>query len=81
MFIQQSQSLLENLFVEVSFDIVAGTTNKSMNGKHCSGMSLGQGSVQETCLKSIIIYAVPIGVASDAEFQVCIKWKFILFLF
>ncbi len=36
MFIQQSQSLLENLFVAVYFDIVAGTTNKSMYVKHCS---------------------------------------------
>ncbi len=35
MFIQ-SQSLLENVFVAVSFDIVAGATNKSMYGKHCS---------------------------------------------
>ncbi len=26
--------LLENLFVAVSFDIVMGATNKSMNGKH-----------------------------------------------
>ncbi len=36
MFIQPSQSLLENLFVVVSFDIVAGTTNKSMYGNHCT---------------------------------------------
>ncbi len=28
MFIQRSQSLLENLFVAVSFDIGAGATNK-----------------------------------------------------
>ncbi len=36
MFIQRSQSLLENLFVAVSFDIVVGATNKSMYEKHCS---------------------------------------------
>ncbi len=33
-FIQPSIILLENLFVVVSFDIVMGATNKSMNGKH-----------------------------------------------
>ncbi len=33
-FIQPSIILLENLFVAVSFDIVTGATNKSMNGKH-----------------------------------------------
>ncbi len=33
-FIQPSISLLENLFLAVSFDIVTGATNISMNGKH-----------------------------------------------
>ncbi len=33
-FVQPSISLLENLFVVFSFDIVMGATNKSMNGKH-----------------------------------------------
>ncbi len=33
-FIEPSIILLENLFVAVSFDIVTGATNKSMNGKH-----------------------------------------------
>ncbi len=33
-FIQPNIILLENLFEAVSFDIVTGATNKSMNGKH-----------------------------------------------
>ncbi len=33
-FIQPSIIILENLFVAVSFYIVMGATNKSMNGKH-----------------------------------------------
>ncbi len=33
-FIQPSVILLENLIVAVSFDIVTGGTNTSMNGKH-----------------------------------------------
>ncbi len=39
-FIQPSISLLENLFVAVSFDIVTGATNKSMNGKHWTLLSV-----------------------------------------
>ncbi len=33
-FIQPSIILLEDLFGAVSFDIVTGATNKSINGKH-----------------------------------------------
>ncbi len=32
--IQPRIIILENLFVAVSFDVVTGATNKSMNGKH-----------------------------------------------
>ncbi len=36
MFIQQNQSLLENSFVAVRFDIVGwSATNKLMCGEHC----------------------------------------------
>ncbi len=32
--IQPRIIILENLFVAVSYDVVTGATNKSMNGKH-----------------------------------------------
>ncbi len=55
-FIQPSTSLLENLFVAVSFDIVMGATNKSMYGKHWT-LSNGH-KLNNNKNKKILILAV-----------------------
>ncbi len=53
----QSQSLLENLFVAVSFNSAAGTDNKWLNGKHCS-LIIEVYILQIRSLSSIVLSAI-----------------------